>query len=119
MWEMPQLRRLLADKLDLAFRHEVETTALRRVSEIVAVEHELFERLWYGRSEAAATDERPDGYSKELWAMAKRAAKRIEDEYGRDSLWSNMETQFDWGLLSGKVSAIRWVLGDEWDNLDS
>jgi hypothetical protein len=27
--------------------------------------------------------------------------------------------QFNWGMLSGKVSAIRWVLGDEWDNLDS
>jgi hypothetical protein len=58
-WEMPQLRRLLSDRMDLAFRHEVETSALRRVSEIIAVEHELFDRLWYGRSEAAISDERP------------------------------------------------------------
>jgi hypothetical protein len=45
-WEMPQLRRLLADRLDLAFRHEVETAALRRVSEIIAVEQDLINSLW-------------------------------------------------------------------------
>lgn len=105
-WEMPQLRRLLADRMDLAFRHQVETSALRRVSEIMAVEHELFDRLWYGRSEASVGDERPEGYSAEIWATAQAAARK------------DTETQFDWGMLSGKISAIRWVLGAEWDFLD-
>lgn len=118
-WEMPQLRRLLADRMDLAFRHQVETSALRRVSEIMAVEHELFDRLWYGRSEASIGDERPEGYSAEIWATAQAAARRIEEQYGVDLLRRDTETQFDWGMLSGKISAIRWVLGAEWDFLDS
>lgn len=26
---------------------------------------------------------------------------------------------FDWGMLNGKFSALRWVLGDKWDMLDT
>jgi Restriction endonuclease len=118
-WEMPHLRRLLAGKLDLAFKHEIETAALRRVSEIISVERELFDKLWYGRSQAAATDERPANYTEEIWRGAQAAARRAEGQYGRDELLSHTETQFAWGMLSGKIAAIRWVLGDEWDNLDS
>lgn len=24
---------------------------------------------------------------------------------------------FDWGMLNGKLSGLRWVLGEEWDSL--
>jgi len=48
---------------------------------------------------------------------ALRAAKDVEDLYGIDSLgpWTDLE----WGIVNGKLSALRWVLGDEWDQLDT
>ena len=29
------------------------------------------------------------------------------------------QTDFEWGMVNGKLSAIRWMLGDEWDMLDT
>ena len=51
------------------------------------------------------------------WEGALRAARRTEEEVGRDQLgpWSD----FEWGILNGKLSALRWVLGEEWDMLDT
>lgn len=79
----------------------------------------MFNRLWYGQSEAAVTDQRPEGYTADVWEKALVAARRIEAEVGPEVLRQDVEDQFNWGMLSGKISAIRWVLGDEWDTLDS
>ena len=63
-----------------------------------------------------------DGYHPEvvvdtIWQGALKAAKKMEIEVGRELLgpWDD----FEWGMINGKLSAIRWVLGDEWDMLDT
>ena len=53
----------------------------------------------------------------EIWEGALAAAKKAEAELGREHLgpWDD----FEWGMINGKLSALRWVLGAEWDMLDT
>jgi hypothetical protein len=52
-----------------------------------------------------------------VWEGAQRAAAKTLQKYGKENFgpW----TDFEWGMLNGKLSAIRWMLGDEWDMLDT
>jgi hypothetical protein len=107
----------------------------RRLSEILEAEHLLFRQVWYNRhwnlrteiergthhlvaeEDYSSTPYRPDQTVESVWKMALATAKRTEDEVGLENLgpWSD----FEWGMLNGKLSALRWVLGDDWDFLDT
>lgn len=107
----------------------------RRLSEILEAEHLLFRQIWYNRHwnlRAAIEDGthhvvaekdisrkpyRADQTLDTVWAVALAAAKRTEKEVGLENLgpWDD----FEWGMLNGKLSALRWILGDEWDMLDT
>ena len=52
-----------------------------------------------------------------VWDGAKRAAKDTERKLGRGNYgpWDD----FEWGMINGKLSALRWALGEEWDMLDT
>ena len=54
---------------------------------------------------------------RDIWEGALKAAAKVEKRYGLKALgpWSD----FEWGMLSGKLSALRWVLGEDWDVLDT
>jgi hypothetical protein len=91
----------------------------RGEAEILDAIDELFDKVWYNRHhnlryqvESGETDVDP-----EIWKGAIRAAKEVEGKYGSENLgpWTN----FEWGMINGKLSALRWVLGDDWDMLDT
>ena len=49
-------------------------------------------------------------HSEDLQA-GKEAAQKVLKKYGKGI--AGPHSDFDWGFLQGKRSAIRWVLGDE------
>ncbi len=48
-----------------------------------------------------------------------KAKRDTEKKYGKKFLMEDVKDDWSWAFLSGKVSAIRWVLGLDWDMLDS
>lgn len=121
---------------EIRFEREF-TQEPRKLSELLEAEHTLFRQIWYNRhwNARVAIERGKDRIvSKEewdrtqlsdrqrttldsVWEMALAAAKRTEEELGPDNIgpWDD----FAWGMLNGKLSALRWVLGDEWDMLDT
>jgi hypothetical protein len=108
----------------------------RRLSEILEAEHLLFRQVWYNRHwnlrHRVETEkikiitkkefDKLKGYHPEvivdkIWESALAAAKRTEEEVGLDNL--GLWDDFEWGMLNGKLSALRWILGDDWDMLDT
>jgi hypothetical protein len=86
---------------------------MRNPDEIKAVERELSDRVWHERH-LVLTNADPNRTDIE---DAKRAAEAIRRELGSEKL--GPYTDFEWGELNGKLSALRWALGEEWDSLDS
>ena len=91
--------------------------ASRQLSEILDAEHRLFQQVWYNRHCNLRSKVENSAVLDTVWAVAARAAKETEDQVGAEHLgpWDD----FEWGMINGKLSALRWVLGDEWDMLDT
>jgi len=104
-----------------------ETRGLR---EILDEMDELVDKVWYNRHqnllweiEHGEIEIVPEGtkrYGKDLiheniLKGATESALKVKSKYGDVGPWSD----FEWGMINGKLSALRWVLGDEWDMLDT
>jgi len=82
----------------------------RTLAEIAAAEQEFFDRVWYVRR--VVHSDREDVSFTELEAKYGRDTLREPIGEGHDQAWQ-------YGFISGKLSALRWVLGSEWDFLDT
>ncbi|WP_017298669.1 PIN domain-containing protein [Nodosilinea nodulosa] len=107
----------------------------RGLTEILEAEDLLFHQVWYSRhwnlrSKIRAgkikivdkeiyprKPDSPETIQRNVLKVAIKAARRVERRYGEENLgpWDD----FEWGMINGKLSALRWVLGDDWDMLDT
>jgi hypothetical protein len=93
----------------------------RRLDEIVDAESELFDRIWYNRSlshEYRLEDAGDDAEVQRLLGIAGPGRRRVEERFGGSDNLGPYD-DLEWGMLNGKLSALRWVLGSEWDFLDT
>jgi len=107
----------------------------RRLAETVNAIGELIDKVWYNRHQVRLEkiedgeinvveketyplkDHRELTIQRDIWEGALKSAARVERKYGLENL--GPRDDFEWGMLNGKLSALRWVLGDEWDMLDT
>jgi hypothetical protein len=107
----------------------------RGLTEILEAEDLLFHQIWYnrhwnlrigvrsGRIKVVEKEIYPrkasarETVQKDVWKGALNAARKVERRFGKKNLgpWDD----FEWGMINGKLSALRWALGDEWDMLDT
>jgi len=85
---------------------------------LIAAEQEFFDRVWHerhlvGRYKHESNEEL---MTDEIYKMALDAAERVRS---RRSGIGPVESDFEWGMWNGKLSTLRWVLGEEWDLLES
>lgn len=52
-----------------------------------------------------------------IWKGALESAQKVIEKYGEDNL--GPYSDFEWGMINGNLSALRWVLGADWDMLDT
>ena len=91
---------------------------MRTRDDIGAASEEFYDKVWYDRhqSSKARTKSGKEKLST-VFHQADFAARKIEAEYGKGNL--GPYDDFEWGMINGKLSALRWVLGLELDMLDT
>jgi hypothetical protein len=108
----------------------------RSLSEMVDAMDMLTEQVWYNRHKnleweinhkrikvvthdewVKAGSNNSTHIADSVWDAARRAAADTFKGLGKARCGPHDD--FDWGMINGKLSAIRWMLGDDWDMLDT
>ena len=91
----------------------------RTLDEISNMANEFCEKIWFDRhlSLKYKLEKGIETVDPKIWEGALKSAERVIQQYGEENL--GPYSDFEWGMLNGKLSALRWVLGEEWDMLDT
>lgn len=91
----------------------------RTEEEIQAAVEEFTDKIWYDRHQLLKhrVKNKLTKVNPEIWKGALKSAKTVEGKYGKGNFGPYGD--FEWGMLNGKLSALRWVFGDDWDMLDT
>lgn len=95
---------------------------LRRNDDAIAdAAGEFADVIWYDRKLVllANLKDGSETIDSGIYEGMLKAMKRTEKKYGKKKLRNYYHNDFEWGMLNGKLSALRWVLGDDWDMLDT
>ena len=93
--------------------------APRGMDEISEMVNELCDKIWFDRHLVLRekVEKGIESVNLEIWKGALASAEKIVKKYGEEKL--SPYSKFDWGMLNGKLSALRWVMGEDWDMLDT
>jgi hypothetical protein len=88
---------------------------------ILEAEKEFMDVIWYDRKLVLQQNvkEGKETIDPEIKKGMLAGMRAVEKKYGKKKLRNYYHDDFEWGMLNGKLSALRWVLGDEWDMLDT
>jgi hypothetical protein len=109
-----------------------ESIKLRSNEEMGDAATEFCEKVWYFRCHLVMKDEIKDGelhvvkhipedldsegfIEEGHWKSCLTAGKKVVDKYGKENLV--LRSDFEWAVINGKLSALRWVMGLDWDEL--
>lgn len=119
----------LLDMKEFHYEHELFwEDQTRGLQEILGAMDELVDKVWYNRHmnrmygiESGEIEIVPEGTERygndvihrHILEGALASAQRVRDKYEDTGPWDD----FEWGMINGKLSALRWILGEEWDEL--
>lgn len=118
-----KLEYLMTDYSTFKKSFEVDTDneifKVRTEEEVHTMIERFLDQIWYNRHQMLKQKvaNKETTVDPEIWKGALKSAKRVEKKYGVENLWH--ESDFEWGMLNGKLSALRWITGDDWDMLDT
>jgi hypothetical protein len=115
---------------NLSGKQELPEFLPRTQSEILRAEDDLVNKVWYNRHHnwlyhiekgehtivpRSEYKGDPKTTPEDIFRGARKAAEKMEEKYPDSELgpWDD----FEWGMINGKLSALRWVLGEDWDEL--
>lgn len=97
---------------------EKQRFIMRKEWEISLAEDEYFEKVWFGRNGKFVLNDEGEIIAVPVHEYNDNGyVELIAEKYGVRALI--IHDYFEWGIWSGRLSALRWIMGDRWDFLDT